>query len=86
MSEPSKNESEQEPQVLVVGPGGIAIEGGDTDKGDKSVAEMVGFEVAVLSVVAGLLVMALEARVLLGRLGRVFEATDPASVAPVELP
>lgn len=41
MSEPSKNESEQEPQVLVVGPGGIAIEGGDTDKGDKSVAEMV---------------------------------------------
>lgn len=45
-----------------------------------------GWWVAVLSVVAGLLVMALEARVLLGRLGRVFEATDPASVAPVELP
>ncbi|QFG23001.1 bacterial proteasome activator family protein [Actinomadura sp. WMMB 499] len=41
MSEPSKNESEQEPQVLVVGPGGIALEGGDAEKGEKSVAEMV---------------------------------------------
>jgi hypothetical protein len=29
--------------------------------------------------------MALEARLLLDRLGRVFEATDPASVAPAEL-
>jgi hypothetical protein len=44
-----------------------------------------GWWVAVLSGVAALLVMGLEARVLLGRLGRVFEATDPASVAPVEL-
>ncbi|MBE1532535.1 bacterial proteasome activator family protein [Actinomadura algeriensis] len=41
MSEPSKNESEQEPQVLVLGPGGITMEGGDPDKGGKSVAEMV---------------------------------------------
>ncbi|MFC6884798.1 MULTISPECIES: bacterial proteasome activator family protein [Actinomadura] len=42
MNDPSKNESEQEPQVLVVGPNGIAIEGGaDTGKDEKSVAEMV---------------------------------------------
>jgi Protein of unknown function (DUF2587) len=36
-----QNPSEQEPQVLVVGPNGIAIEGGDSDKQEKSVAEMV---------------------------------------------
>ena len=42
MNKPSKNQSEREPQVLVVGPNGIAIEGGgDTDKEEKSVAEMV---------------------------------------------
>ncbi|TDD93377.1 bacterial proteasome activator family protein [Actinomadura rubrisoli] len=42
MNEASKNQSEQEPQVLVVGPNGIALEGGgDTDKGEKSVTEMV---------------------------------------------
>lgn len=34
--------------------------------------------------VAALLTMVLEARVLLGRLGRVFESTDPASVPPAE--
>ncbi|XVQ16322.1 bacterial proteasome activator family protein [Spirillospora sp. CA-255316] len=46
MNEPSKNESErseQEPQVLVVGPNGIAIEGGGGDGGsnEKSVTDMV---------------------------------------------
>ncbi|MEV4252052.1 bacterial proteasome activator family protein [Spirillospora sp. NPDC049652] len=43
MNEPSRNQPEQEPQVLVVGPNGIAIEGapGDGDKDEKSVAEMV---------------------------------------------
>ncbi|WP_026412474.1 bacterial proteasome activator family protein [Actinomadura oligospora] len=43
MTEPSQNQPEQEPQVLVVGPNGIAIEGapGDGDKDEKSVAEMV---------------------------------------------
>ncbi|MFC4908542.1 bacterial proteasome activator family protein [Actinomadura gamaensis] len=42
MSEPSHGPSEQEPQVLVVGPNGIAIEGGPSDdKDEKSVAEMV---------------------------------------------
>jgi hypothetical protein len=42
MSEPSKNQSEQEPQVLVVGPGGIAMEsaGGGESEG-KSITEMV---------------------------------------------
>ncbi|MCP2338018.1 bacterial proteasome activator family protein [Actinomadura rupiterrae] len=41
MSEPSRKESE-EPQVLVVGPNGIAIEGGSGgEKDEKSVAEMV---------------------------------------------
>jgi hypothetical protein len=44
-----------------------------------------GWWVTVLAVLAALLVMALEARVLLGRLGRIFEATDPASVAPAEV-
>jgi ABC-2 type transport system permease protein len=34
--------------------------------------------------VAALLLMALEARLLLARLGRVFEATDPATVPPAE--
>ena len=42
MSEPSKNQSEKDPQVLVVGPNGIAIEaGGEGDTEGKSVAEMV---------------------------------------------
>ncbi|MBO2464685.1 bacterial proteasome activator family protein [Actinomadura violacea] len=43
MSEPSKNQSEQEPQVLVVGPNGIAFEGageGGESEG-KSITEMV---------------------------------------------
>ncbi|NDU75591.1 DUF2587 domain-containing protein [Actinomadura sp. DSM 109109] len=40
MSEPSKKQSEREPQVLVVGPGGIAVEGGEESEG-KSVTEMV---------------------------------------------
>ncbi|MFC0040658.1 bacterial proteasome activator family protein [Actinomadura rayongensis] len=42
MSEPSQ-ENEQEPQVLVVGPNGIALGGAGTgeDGGEKSVAEMV---------------------------------------------
>jgi hypothetical protein len=43
MSDPSKNQSEQEPQVLVVGPGGIAMEsaGEGDESGGKSVTEMV---------------------------------------------
>ncbi|TDC62508.1 bacterial proteasome activator family protein [Actinomadura sp. GC306] len=42
MSEPSKNESEQEPQVLVVGPGGIAVEGGGEGESEsKSLTGMV---------------------------------------------
>ncbi|MDL4773594.1 MULTISPECIES: bacterial proteasome activator family protein [Thermomonosporaceae] len=42
MNEPSKNQSGQEPQVLVVGPNGIAMEGAtDSGKDEKSVAEMV---------------------------------------------
>ena len=44
-----------------------------------------GWWVAALAVLTAVGVMALEARVLLRRLGRVFEATDPASVAPAEL-
>ncbi|WP_425547509.1 bacterial proteasome activator family protein [Actinomadura vinacea] len=40
MNEPSKDQSEQEPQVLVVGPNGIAVEGG-AEGGEKSVADMV---------------------------------------------
>lgn len=43
MNEPPKNQSEQEPHVLVVGQNGIALEGGgDADGGgEKSVTEMV---------------------------------------------
>ncbi|GAA2119895.1 bacterial proteasome activator family protein [Actinomadura napierensis] len=43
MSEPSKNQSEQEPHVLVVGPNGIALEGaGDGGESEgKSITEMV---------------------------------------------
>lgn len=42
MSEPSKNQSGQEPQVLVVGPGGIAMDSsGRGESEGKSVAEMV---------------------------------------------
>ncbi|WP_141579523.1 bacterial proteasome activator family protein [Actinomadura sp. WMMA1423] len=42
MSEPSKKQSEHEPQVLVVGPNGIAVEGaGDGESEGKSVTEMV---------------------------------------------
>ncbi|QKW32774.1 bacterial proteasome activator family protein [Actinomadura sp. NAK00032] len=42
MSEPSKNQSEQEPQVLVVGPNGIAMEStGEGESEGKSVTEMV---------------------------------------------
>ncbi|MFA1549704.1 bacterial proteasome activator family protein [Actinomadura chokoriensis] len=42
MSEPSKNQSEQEPHVLVVGPNGIALEGGSGGESEtKSVTEMV---------------------------------------------
>ena len=42
MKESSKNQSEQEPQVLVVGPNGIAIEGGgDGENEGKSITEMV---------------------------------------------
>jgi hypothetical protein len=42
MSEPSKKQSEPEPQVLVVGPNGIAVEGaGDGESEGKSVTEMV---------------------------------------------
>ncbi|MFI0448260.1 bacterial proteasome activator family protein [Actinomadura sp. 6N118] len=42
MNEPSNNQSEQEPQVLVVGPNGIALEGpGDSDGDEKSITDMV---------------------------------------------
>ena len=44
----------------------------------------LGWWAAAPAALAALLVMALEARLLLGRLGRVFEATDPASVPPAE--
>jgi ABC-2 type transport system permease protein len=40
---------------------------------------------AAPAVFAALALMALEARILLARLGRVYEATDPAMVPPVEL-
>ncbi|WP_395106639.1 bacterial proteasome activator family protein [Actinomadura sp. SCN-SB] len=41
-NEPTKPESEQEPQVLVVGPNGIAMEAsGESATGEKSVTEMV---------------------------------------------
>ena len=46
----------------------------------------LGWWAAVPAVVAALVLMALEARVLLARLGRVYEATDPATVPPAELP
>ncbi|MEO3830310.1 bacterial proteasome activator family protein [Actinomadura sp. B10D3] len=42
MSEPSKNKSGQDPQVLVLGPNGIAVEGGGEGEGEgKSVTDMV---------------------------------------------
>ncbi|GAA2622439.1 bacterial proteasome activator family protein [Actinomadura fulvescens] len=42
MNEPSNNQSEQEPQVLVVGPNGIALEGpGDGEGDEKSITDMV---------------------------------------------
>jgi hypothetical protein len=42
MSEPSKNQSGQEPQVLVLGPNGIAVEGGGEGESEgKSVTAMV---------------------------------------------
>ncbi|MCP9952032.1 bacterial proteasome activator family protein [Actinomadura madurae] len=42
MSEPSKNKSGQEPQVLVLGPNGIAVEGGGEGESEgKSVTDMV---------------------------------------------
>jgi hypothetical protein len=46
----------------------------------------LGWWAAVPAAVAALVLMALEARVLLARLGRVYEATDPATVPPAELP
>ena len=42
MSEPSKNQSDKEPHVLVLGPGGITMEGtGEGESEGKSVTEMV---------------------------------------------
>jgi hypothetical protein len=44
MNQPSRNEQpEQEPQVLVVGPNGIAVEGGGDQEGggEKSITDMV---------------------------------------------
>ncbi|TMQ94214.1 bacterial proteasome activator family protein [Actinomadura soli] len=42
MSEPSKKQSEQEPQVLVVGPNGITVEGaGEGESEGKSITDMV---------------------------------------------
>jgi ABC-2 type transport system permease protein len=46
----------------------------------------LGWWAAVPAAVAALVLMALEARVLLARLGRVYEATDPATVPPAEVP
>jgi hypothetical protein len=46
----------------------------------------LGWCAAAPAALAGLLLMALEARVLLTRLGRVYEATDPATVPAAELP
>ncbi|WP_433331374.1 bacterial proteasome activator family protein [Spirillospora sp. CA-294931] len=40
MNEPSNNQ-DREPQVLVVGPNGIAMEGGDGESGEKSITDMV---------------------------------------------
>jgi hypothetical protein len=42
-NDPSKRENEKEPQVLVVGPNGIAMEGsgGEGGSGEKSITEMV---------------------------------------------
>ncbi|MFI0357776.1 bacterial proteasome activator family protein [Actinomadura sp. 9N407] len=39
MNQPSEND--KEPQVLVVGPNGIAMEGGDGGSGEKSITDMV---------------------------------------------
>lgn len=47
--------------------------------------EPIGWWAAAPAALASLLLMALEARLLLARLGRVFEATDPATVPPAEL-
>jgi hypothetical protein len=44
----------------------------------------IGWWAAAPAAAAALAVAGLEARVLLVRLGRVFEATDPSYVAPVE--
>lgn len=41
MSEPSKNQSDQEPQVLVVGPNGITVDGAGGESEGKSVTDMV---------------------------------------------
>jgi ABC-2 type transport system permease protein len=45
----------------------------------------LGWWAAAPATVTALLLIVLEARLLLARLGRVFEATDPASVPPAEL-
>jgi ABC-2 type transport system permease protein len=47
--------------------------------------EHFGWWAAPPAALAALMLIALEARVLLARLGRVFEATDPATVPPAEL-
>jgi ABC-2 type transport system permease protein len=46
----------------------------------------LGWWAAAPAALAALVLMGLEARVLLARLGRVYEATDPATVPPAELP
>jgi hypothetical protein len=43
-----------------------------------------GWWAAVPATVAGVLVVGLEARLMLARLGRLFESTDPSAVPPVE--
>ena len=45
----------------------------------------LGWWAAGPATLAALLLMALEALLLLGRLGRVYEATDPAAVPPTEI-
>src|SRR4051812_44331034 len=41
MNDPLNNESEQDPQVLVVGPNGIALGGGDEGQEGRPITEMI---------------------------------------------
>ncbi|SEG76707.1 Protein of unknown function [Thermomonospora echinospora] len=41
MNEPRSNEPEQNPQILVVGPNGMTVEGGDSEGDERPITEMV---------------------------------------------